>query len=87
MCEKFCFCLRTNWKQFYDYQLILYMVHRRITYVNCSVKVLVAAKTVYFGVGGGVRQFEEVVRKEGLNVETVMSYEEGVKREILKIVL
>ena len=50
-------------------------------------KVLVAAKTVYFGVGGGVRQFEEVVRKEGLNVETVMSYEEGVKREILKIVL
>ena len=48
---------------------------------------LVAAKTMYFGVGGGVRQFEEVVRREGLAVETAHTFQEGVKREILRITL
>eukprot|EP00092_Neocalanus_flemingeri_P033182 GFUD01036088.1.p1 GENE.GFUD01036088.1~~GFUD01036088.1.p1 ORF type:complete len:287 (-),score=81.13 GFUD01036088.1:192-1052(-) len=50
-------------------------------------EVLVAAKSFYFGVGGGVKQFENLVRKSGLNVESVKKYEEGVTREILKITL
>jgi len=50
-------------------------------------EVLVAAKTFYFGVGGGVKQFEKLVKKTGLNVETAKKYEEGVKREILRITL
>jgi len=50
-------------------------------------EVLVAAKTFYFGVGGGVKQFEKLAKKSGLNVETVKKYEEGVKREILRITL
>ena len=33
-------------------------------------EVLVAAKTVYFGVGGGVRQFERLVKQENLKSES-----------------
>jgi len=50
-------------------------------------QVLVAAKTVYFGVGGGVRQFVEVVKDAGLLVEVVHTFEGGVNREILKVTL
>ena len=50
-------------------------------------KVLVAGKTFYFGVGGGMRQFEKVVKDSGLKSEIVKSYDTGVKREILKIQL
>ena len=50
-------------------------------------EVLVAAKSFYFGVGGGVKQFENLVKKCDLKVETARKYEEGVKREILRITL
>ena len=50
-------------------------------------KVLVAGKTFYFGVGGGMRQFEKIVQDSGLKSELVKSYDTGVKREILKIQL
>ena len=47
-------------------------------------KVFLAAKTHYFGVGGGLRQFEEVLLKTGHWVfETVQKVESTVKREIL----
>mmetsp|Transcript_40277 Transcript_40277/g.77010 ORF Transcript_40277/g.77010 Transcript_40277/m.77010 type:complete len:300 (-) Transcript_40277:373-1272(-) len=49
---------------------------------------LVAAKTFYFGVGGGTRQFEEVVKADGdMRVETVKSFADGTSnvREILKL--
>lgn len=47
--------------------------------------VLVAGKTLYFGVGGGMRQFEKLVKESGLECETVKTCDTGVKREILKI--
>ena len=51
-------------------------------------EVLVAAKTVYFGVGGGVRQFENLVKQENLRSEIVKTFEDsGVKREIMRITL
>lgn len=65
--------------------------HKLISIFNKFTKrngeVLVGAKTFYFGVGGGVRQFENLVKKSGLKVETVREIDEGVKREILKIIL
>ena len=47
--------------------------------------VLVAGKTLYFGVGGGMRQFETLVTQSGLECETVKTCDTGVKREILNI--
>lgn len=49
-------------------------------------EVLVAAKTFYFGVGGGLRQFENLVKQENLKSEIVKTFDNsGVKREIMKI--
>lgn len=43
----------------------------------------IAGKTYYFGVGGGMRQFENVVSKDGaLGVERVWNSEQG-SEEIL----
>ena len=37
-----------------------------------------AAKTHYFGVGGGTRQFEELVNRDGrFNSKVVKTFEEG----------
>ncbi|XP_032666016.1 histidine protein methyltransferase 1 homolog isoform X2 [Odontomachus brunneus] len=48
--------------------------------------VFVAGKTYYFGVGGGMRQFESFVLKEGyFDIETVWRNQDGVNREILKL--
>ncbi len=50
-------------------------------------RVLLAAKTHYFGVGGGLRQFEERLEAHAGRWEfkTVWRTEQGVKREILEI--
>ena len=45
---------------------------------------LVAAKSVYFGVGGGVHGFLDCLRKEGGTSETAWEVDEGVGRVILK---
>ena len=47
--------------------------------------VLVAGKTQYFGVGGGMRQFETLVRRSDLECGAVKAFDAGVKRIILKI--
>ena len=48
--------------------------------------VLVAAKVHYFGVGGGLRQFEAVLEATGKwRAETVKVVDTGVKREIVKV--
>ncbi|XP_046833059.1 histidine protein methyltransferase 1 homolog [Vespa crabro] len=47
---------------------------------------LIAAKTYYFGVGGGMRQFETIVKKDELfNTEVVWRNSKGLQREILKL--
>jgi len=50
-------------------------------------QVLVAAKTMYFGVGGGLRQFERMLSENGLNFATVKAFDEGVNREIVSVKL
>ncbi|XP_075977622.1 histidine protein methyltransferase 1 homolog isoform X2 [Anticarsia gemmatalis] len=46
----------------------------------------VAAKTYYFGVGGGVRQFEQAIKKNGqLTSEVCWKGAGGIQKEILKI--
>ncbi|XP_035718765.1 histidine protein methyltransferase 1 homolog [Vespa mandarinia] len=47
---------------------------------------LIAAKTYYFGVGGGMRQFETIVKEDELfNTEVVWRNSKGLQREILKL--
>lgn len=50
--------------------------------------IYLAAKTCYFGVGGGAREFEEYVRMEGVfDLIVVKELDNGVQREILKLTL
>ncbi|XP_031787778.1 histidine protein methyltransferase 1 homolog [Nasonia vitripennis] len=46
----------------------------------------IAGKTYYFGVGGGMRQFEELILKDGIfDVKVVWKSDEGLQREVLKL--
>ncbi|XP_050462863.1 histidine protein methyltransferase 1 homolog [Cataglyphis hispanica] len=46
----------------------------------------VAGKTYYFGVGGGMRQFENLILKDGyFDVKSVWRSQDGVNREILRL--
>lgn len=54
--------------------------------LNTDGVVLVAAKTYYFGVGGGLRQFEELIASDKrFRFKVVWSSKEGVGREILEL--
>lgn len=47
---------------------------------------LVAAKTYYFGVGGGCRDFEALIKRDGhLQSKVVFVVSENVQREILEV--
>lgn len=54
--------------------------------LNVDGNVLLAAKTYYFGVGGGIRQFESLLAEDG-TLRSLVSWKcsEGVQREILRI--
>jgi protein-histidine N-methyltransferase len=47
--------------------------------------VLVAAKILYFGVGGSVDEFTAMAEAAGATVTTVLDIELGVGRRILKL--
>lgn len=48
--------------------------------------VYLAAKTLYFGVGGSLREFEDVIRRDDtFETSVVFTLKENVVREILKI--
>lgn len=48
--------------------------------------VLVAAKKVYFGVGGGIHEFESLVTERGWNLEVVLDVEDkGVARGVWQV--
>ncbi|KAH9477610.1 Histidine protein methyltransferase 1 [Psilocybe cubensis] len=53
--------------------------------VNKTYLCLVAAKVLYFGVGGGVSDFLQAVEKEKAAVETVLERKSGVGRKILRL--
>jgi protein-histidine N-methyltransferase len=46
---------------------------------------LVAAKVLYFGVGGGVQEFVRAVEDEGGTVHVVWEHREGVGRRIMRV--
>lgn len=49
--------------------------------------IYVAGKTYYFGVGGGMRQFEQFIKNNGsLKSEVCWKNTTGIQREILKII-
>ncbi|XP_067006440.2 histidine protein methyltransferase 1 homolog isoform X2 [Anabrus simplex] len=80
----------------YDYILTSETIYNSSNYNKlCSVfktrlkkngTVYLAAKTYYFGVGGGMRQFEQVLHSHGcFNTEVCWKCSQGVQREILRI--
>ncbi|XP_030846517.1 histidine protein methyltransferase 1 homolog [Strongylocentrotus purpuratus] len=67
-----------------DSQPRLYNIIRSLLKPNG--KVFLAAKTHYFGVGGGTRQFEDFVREKGeFEIESIKVISQGVRREILEM--
>ncbi|XP_047029599.1 histidine protein methyltransferase 1 homolog [Helicoverpa zea] len=66
-----------------NYEKLIKLFVDRLSKVGAA---YVAAKTYYFGVGGGVRQFEQNITKNGHLTSTVCwKSEGGIQREILKI--
>jgi protein-histidine N-methyltransferase len=53
--------------------------------VSPRTKTLVAAKVLYFGVGGGVSDFADAVEREHGRVEKVWENESGVGRQIMDV--
>ncbi|KAK2186801.1 hypothetical protein NP493_188g01020 [Ridgeia piscesae] len=48
--------------------------------------IYLAAKTYYFGVGGGTRSFEDLVRQEDVfSSKVIQEFADGVQREILQL--
>ncbi|XP_041479163.1 histidine protein methyltransferase 1 homolog [Lytechinus variegatus] len=67
-----------------DSQPRLYNIIRNLLKPNGIV--YLAAKTHYFGVGGGTRQFEEFVKEKGeFEIESAKVIRQGVQREILEM--
>ena len=46
---------------------------------------LIAAKKVYFGVGGSMEDFCDMVRSEGLQVEPIREESDGVRRAVVEV--
>lgn len=65
-----------------NYDKLLSLLKNRISEGGT---IFVAAKTYYFGVGGGTRQFETSLKKFDLTSEVVWKTNIGIQREILKI--
>ncbi|CAG9562030.1 unnamed protein product [Danaus chrysippus] len=65
-----------------NYEKLIKLFENRL---NVNGVVYVAAKTYYFGVGGGTRQFETAVHKSSLKSEVVWKTSSGIQREIIKI--
>ncbi|XP_073822544.1 histidine protein methyltransferase 1 homolog [Musca autumnalis] len=64
-------------------QKLLNCLHHKL---KVDGKVYVAAKTYYFGVGGGLRQFEKLIEKdERFTYKSLWLSTEGVNREILEL--
>lgn len=66
-----------------NYEKLINLIMKRLS--NNGI-VYVAAKTYYFGVGGGTRQFEDKIKDNGnLKSEVCWISTGGIQREILKI--
>lgn len=67
-----------------NYEKLVDFCRKQLKYPNGIV--YVAAKTYYFGVGGGTRSFEDEVRKSNdLDISVCKTFTEGLQREILEI--
>lgn len=66
-----------------SYQSLITILKKAI---KCNGTVLVAAKTCYFGVGGGTRLFEDALAQDGFFTSRVVFVTDvGVQREILEL--
>ncbi|XP_011631531.1 histidine protein methyltransferase 1 homolog isoform X2 [Pogonomyrmex barbatus] len=88
--------LDTNESRKYDYIFTSETIynpdnHKKLheffkTRLKADGAVFVAGKAYYFGVGGGMRQFENLVLKDGnFDVTLVWKNRNGINREILKL--
>ncbi|KAF7993690.1 hypothetical protein HCN44_010285 [Aphidius gifuensis] len=63
----------------------LYQVFENL--LNDDGIVYLAGKTFYFGVGGGMRQFENIINEEKkFDIKNIWKSQNGVQREIMKLV-
>jgi hypothetical protein len=69
-----------------DNQAKLIAIFKHCLKRDGGARVLVAAKSVYFGVGGGLQEFCRRMEAEGFALETVYKSESGVSRHILAAV-
>lgn len=66
-----------------NYNKLIKLFEQRLNNVGV---IYLAAKTFYFGVGGGTRQFEKAIENTGkLKSEIVWKTTSGIQREIIKI--
>lgn len=66
-----------------SYQSLITILKKAI---KCNGTILVAAKTCYFGVGGGTRLFEDALAQDGFfKSDVVFVTDVGVQREILEL--
>lgn len=55
---------------------------------NSQAVILVASKGIYFGVGGGVKEFSDYIAAKGHSIDTVWTSKGvGVSRYILNVIL
>jgi hypothetical protein len=69
-----------------DNQAKLIAIFKHCLKRDGGARVLVAAKSVYFGVGGGLQEFRRRMEADGFALETVYKSESGVSRHILAAV-
>ncbi|KAF3428664.1 hypothetical protein E2986_02207 [Frieseomelitta varia] len=56
----------------------LYETQRRWYWASIFIKILIAGKSYYFGVGGGIRQFQNLIEEDGIfDVETMWKTRDG----------
>ncbi|XP_076045473.1 histidine protein methyltransferase 1 homolog isoform X2 [Oratosquilla oratoria] len=54
--------------------------------LKSDAKVFLAAKSYYFGVGGGTYQFKKLIEEDGVfDVKSICTNDDGVRREILEL--
>lgn len=58
--------------------------HKASTRTSCLC--LIAAKVIYFGVGGGVEEFVKEVKNRRGRVETVLESNIGVGRRVMRLI-
>jgi hypothetical protein len=69
-----------------SHEKLFYCIKRCLSRTNPEAVCLIAAKSYYFGVGGSMNHFKEIVDKDGeLNWKSCYLHDSGIQREILAL--